>query len=63
MLIAKRSGALVELRDRVQAWRRREGGGPGKRVPDELWEQAVRVARVAGLTATARATRLNYDRL
>jgi hypothetical protein len=28
-----------------------------------LWEQAVRVARVDGLTATARATHLNYDRL
>ena len=61
--MAKTSGALIELCERVEAWRKQEGGGPGKRVPDELWEQAVRVARVDGLTATARATHLNYDRL
>jgi uncharacterized protein (UPF0218 family) len=54
---------MNELCERVEAWRKQEGGGPGKRVPDELWEQAVRVARVDGLTATARATHLNYDRL
>jgi hypothetical protein len=61
--MAKTSGAMNELCERVQAWREQVGGGPGNRIPDELWEQAVRVARVAGLTATARATRLNYDRL
>jgi hypothetical protein len=63
MLMAMISGALIELCERVQAWRAQEGGGPGKRVPEELWERAVRVARVDGLTATARATRLSYDRL
>lgn len=40
MLMAKTSGAMIELCERVESWRRREGGGPGKRVPDELWEQA-----------------------
>jgi hypothetical protein len=63
MLMAKRSETLVELCECVEAWRSREGGGPGRRVPEELWEQAVRVARVDGLTATARATHLNYERL
>ena len=57
------SQALVELRKRMQAWRDREGGGRGKRVPNALWKQAVAVARIDGLQTTARATRLNYDRL
>jgi hypothetical protein len=57
------SRALVELCRRVQAWRDREGGGRGKRVPNALWKQAVAVARIDGLQTTARATRLNYDRL
>lgn len=57
------SGGLIELCEGVRQWRKREGGGRGKRVPKELWEQAIVVARVEGLHSTARATRLNYDRL
>jgi len=57
------SRALTELCRRMQAWREREGGGRGKRVPNSLWKQAVAVARIDGLQTTAQATRLNYDRL
>jgi hypothetical protein len=47
----------------VDEWRKREGGGRGKRIPDELWAEAVQVALVDGLHATAEATRFNYERL
>ena len=57
------SRALGELCRRMQAWRDREGGGRGKRVPNALWKQALAVARIDGLQKTAQATRLNYDRL
>jgi hypothetical protein len=57
------SRALIELCEGVRQWRKREGGGRGKRVPKALWEQAIVVARVEGVHSTARATRLNYDRL
>lgn len=56
------SRELVAVRRRVEDWRR-GGGGRGSRIPEELWNEAVEVARVAGLYATARALRLNYERL
>ncbi len=56
------TGELMAVRRRVEAWRRR-GGGRGSRIPEELWKEAVEVAQVAGLHATARALRFNYDRL
>jgi len=56
------SRELVALRRRVEAWRR-SSGGRGSRIPEELWNKAVDVARVAGVYATARALRLNYERL
>jgi hypothetical protein len=57
------SGELTELRARVLQWRKQDGGGRGSRIPEELWQEAIRVARVDGLYATARATRFNYERL
>lgn len=56
------SGELVAVRRRVEAWRR-SNGGRGSRIPEQLWNEAVEVARVAGLHATARALRFNYERL
>jgi hypothetical protein len=59
-----RSKELSELYARVSAWRKQEGGGGrGTRVPDELWQEAVRVARIDGLYRTAQALRFNYARL
>ena len=56
------SQALVALRRRVEEWRR-GGGGRGSRIPEDLWHEAVDVARSAGLYTTARALRFNYERL
>jgi hypothetical protein len=56
------SKELARLCARVTRWREREGGR-GSRVPDALWQEAVEVAERAGLHATARATRFNYQRL
>jgi hypothetical protein len=56
------SQALVVLRQRVGDWRR-NGGGRGSRIPEALWNEAATVARDAGLYATARALRFNYEGL
>lgn len=56
------SRELVAARQRIEYWRKRHGGR-GSRIPEELWSEAVGLARVAGLYATARALRLNYERL
>jgi hypothetical protein len=58
-----RSRELLELCERMSQWRREDGGGRGSRIPEELWQEALRVARIDGLYATAQAARLNYDRL
>jgi hypothetical protein len=52
---------LSALRERVDAWRQTRG--KRRRIPDELWNAAVEVAKVEGIWATAHATRLNYQRL
>ena len=57
------SRELAELSTRVQKWREREGGGRGSRIPEELWLEAIRVVRIAGLYATAQAAHFNYQRL
>ena len=56
------SQELQTLRQRVEAWRARQGGR-GSRIPEGLWNEAVRVVGIDGLWATSRATRLNYERL
>ena len=57
------SRELVAARQRIERWRKEFGGGRGSRIPDELWNEAAGVARVAGLWATARTLRLNYEGL
>lgn len=56
------SRELMSVQRRVEAWRKREGGR-GSRIPEELWSEAVEVAQVSGLHATARALHFNYARL
>ena len=56
------SAKLVRLVERVAQWRRARGGRGG-RIPSELWEAAIAVARVEGVHATARAIGFNRGRL
>ncbi len=56
------SEGLDELGQRVAAWRE-SNGGRRTRIPDQLWREAVRVASVVGVWATAKATRFNYEAL
>jgi hypothetical protein len=46
----------------VQRWREQRET-PKSRVPEALWDEAVAVARVAGLYATAKALHFNYGDL
>lgn len=57
------SREMAALCTQVGQWRKDGGGGRGKRIPEAVWQQAAAVARVHGVHATARATRLNYERL
>ena len=52
---------LVRGRSRFQAWRgQRKAGG---RIPQALWEVAVRLAKAHGVSRTAAVLRLDYHRL
>lgn len=56
------STELNELSQRVAAWRE-SNGGRRARIPEQLWQDAVRVAAVVGVWPTAKATRFNYEAL
>lgn len=56
------SRRLIRAREHVDRWRG-NGGGQGQRMPEELWQEAVEVAREEGLYATSRALRVDYSRL
>ena len=59
-----RQGAsqLAAARQRLELWRRRDGGR-GRRIPAELWDAAVNLARQEGAEKTARVLRLDKGRL
>ena len=50
------------LRDRIEDWRR-SSGGRGRRIPEQLWVEALEVARVHGVRDAARLLRLDRRRL
>jgi hypothetical protein len=59
--VSPRLSAAIQ---RVQQWRALHGGsGRGSRIPEELWNEAVEVARAEGVWATARALHFQYERL
>lgn len=60
--IEEKPGALEVVRERLERWRR-EQGGRGRRIPPELWAQAARAAAIVGTGETARALRLDERRL
>jgi hypothetical protein len=53
---------LKKLSEAIAKWRA-DGGGRGKKIPEEMWSEAVRVSRSDGIWRTAKATRLTYDAL
>lgn len=53
---------LALTRARLTQWRAQHGGR-GIPVPEELWAEVVKVARVEGADTTARALRLDRARL
>jgi hypothetical protein len=53
---------LAALCERVEQWRKRREGPP-TRIPEELWEAAVRVARIEGVGPTSRALHFDHSRL
>jgi len=61
--MARRTSAELErLVEKVSGWREKQGGRRS-RIPDELWQEAVRVTREVGVWAAAKALRLNYQAL
>lgn len=53
---------LTRLMEAVAKWRA-EGGGRGSKIPQDLWNEAVRVARVEGVWRTAKALRFRYEQI
>jgi hypothetical protein len=51
-------GDLARARDRLAAWRRTKE--PRSRIPESLWELAVKLANKHGLNRTARTLKLDY---
>lgn len=56
------TAAMERLTKRVQAWRQRREH-PRSRVPEDVWSEAVAVARIRGVHATAKAIRFGYYEL
>jgi hypothetical protein len=54
--------SLDGVRERISRWRV-ERGGRGIPLPEEIWSDAVEVARVHGVKAVAQALRVDRDRL
>src|SRR6516162_4935520 len=57
----KRSREQESLRVRLEAWRRANGGRG--RIPEEFWKEAMAVAAADGVWSTAKALRVNHQRL
>lgn len=57
----KKSPELARLKARLEQWRKETGGGrSGAKIPEELWQEAVRVAAVEGVNITAQELRFSY---
>lgn len=50
---------LLALQKRVERWRR-DRRSRAERIPQELWDEAVRVVQIEGIHATATALRFEY---
>jgi hypothetical protein len=52
--------AMVSLREKVQAWRAKK---KHRRMPEELWAEAVRLAREYGVHPVSKNVEVSYTRL
>lgn len=57
-MIGTNGQGLTELRHRFGQWRQRRSRG--RRIPEELWQAAVRAAREHGVCKTALQLRVDY---
>jgi hypothetical protein len=56
------AGEMIEgLRARIEMWRRSEHRG--RRMPEELWQEAVAAAQMLGMCPVSRALGLGYQTL
>jgi|SRR5882724_1582377 hypothetical protein len=53
--------ALLEALQRLEEWR--SANRPRSRLPESIWQEAVKLAQQYGLNCTARALRLDYAQL
>lgn len=61
-MVQDEQGQLSRVAARLSRWREQHGG-PGQPIPAEFWAAAVQVAEVQGVQTTARALRLDPQRL
>jgi hypothetical protein len=52
---------IEAIREKFETWRRKRTGQ--ERIPESLWSEAVEVARRCGIWPTAKALRLDYNKL
>lgn len=52
--------AMVSLREKVQAWRAKK---KHRRMPEELWTEAVRLAELYGVHPVSKNVEVSYTRL
>jgi hypothetical protein len=57
-----RAARAESVRERIEAWRR-SSGGPGRRIPEALWLEAVEVTRIHGVEEASRMLKLDRRRL
>jgi len=53
---------LVALEQRVQMWRKQRGPRKEK-IPEQLWDEVARVARVAGVHTTSKTLGFNHTQI
>jgi hypothetical protein len=53
---------LVALEQRVQMWRKHRGPRREK-IPEQLWDEVARVARVAGVHTTSKTLGFNHTQV
>jgi hypothetical protein len=59
--LTESAGEIEGLRARIEAWRRSENRG--RRMPEELWQEAGAAARRLGVCPVSRALGLGYQTL